>query len=128
MVLTLLLTMSIYNLISKHPSHRAPGIYDCVVTGHFLSIVTNALSRGPEYEDNYLLISWLLPGARLKIIIFLWVHYLQRVFQLAGALREEKRLTNSGERSEISHISCLDIESAPQYPGQGPLLSDVTRA
>ena len=75
-------------------------------------IVTNAFTLRPEYEDNYLLISWLLPGARLKIIIFLWVHYLQRVFQLAGALREEKRLTNSGERSEISHISCLDISSA----------------
>ena len=87
-------------------------------------IVTNALSRGPEYEDNYLLISWLLPGARLKIIIFLWVHYLQRVFQLAGALREEKRLTNSGERSEISHISCLDTRE-PFYQGA---LSDVTRA
>ena len=103
--------MSIYNLISKHPSHRAPGIYGCVVTGHFLYIVTNAPSRGPEYEDNYLLISWLLPGARLKIIIFLWVHYLQRVFQLparsvhCGVVQGKRKGWQIEERGEIRDFS-----------------------
>ena len=116
--------MSIYNLISKHHSHRAPGIYGCVVTGHFLYIVTNALSPGPEYEDNYLLISWLLPGARLKIIIFLWVHYLQRVFQLPAwctavqGKRKGWQIEERGEIRDFSHfLSWYQI--SPAVPGPG---------
>ena len=125
--------MSIYNLISKHPSHSSswPGIYDCVVTGHFLYIVRNAPSPGPEYEDNYLLISWLEPGARLKIIIFLWVHYLQRVFQLPGRCtavqgrRKGWQIEEREERSEISHISCLDISAQLQLRTTGSTTTTI---
>ena len=79
-------------------------------------IVTNALSRGPEYQDNYLLISWLLPGARLKIIIFLWVHYLQTSFSITAqctAVRSRARpagkrkgwqIVERRERRDFSHF------------------------